>query len=257
MSHKHLYIVFALLIFSSCVSKEYKAARGEREAIAEGNDNYHDKNYSDASDSYQEALRNNSQSLTARLNDALAETRSASALSDTLKAQGLEKAYNSFDSIAQGNPDSQVASMAYYNMGNLMFSEKKIDEAIDLYKKALRINPADSLARRNLRIAQLNQPPKEKNDNNKDNNNNQDQKDKDKDKQDQQQQQQQQKDQQQDQQQNPPQQQKDQQQPQQLNKGASDRILERSQNKEKEVRQRIYREANQREIVKRRRIKNW
>lgn len=252
MASKILYILSALLLLTSCVSEEYKASRGERKSIAEGNEQYAGEQYAEASESYERALQYKQQSLPGNFDLTLADMRLSLAQSDSVKAAGLQEAYNRFDSIAGGNPGSKVAAMAYYNMGNLMYSQNKIDESIELYKKSLRINPTDSLARRNLRIAQLNQPPKDKNNNNNSNNDKDNEKKEDKDKQQQQPQQQQ------PQQQQPQQQQKQQpQQPQKLNQGASDRILQSSQNRENEVRRQLYKNAAKEDINKRHRIKNW
>lgn len=253
----YIFSAFLLLLLTSCVSEEYKASRGEREAIAEGNGQYAEEKYAEASEAYGRALQHNASSVPGRFDEALADMRLALALSDSAKIKGMQTAYERFDSIARNYPGSAVAAQSYYNMGNLMYAQNKIDESIDLYKRSLRINPSDSLARRNLRIAQLNQPPKDKNGGGGGGN---DDKNQDKEKKDDKQQQQQNP---QQQQQSPEQQQpqKPQQQqpaqPQQLNQGASDRILQRSQNRENEVRRQLYKSASDASINKRHRIKNW
>lgn len=246
-----IFSAFLLLLLTSCVSEEYKASRGEREAIAEGNGQYAEEKYAEASEAYGRALQHNASSVPGCFDEALADMRLALALSDSAKIKGMQTAYERFDSIARNYPGSAVAAQSYYNMGNLMYVQNKIDESIDLYKRSLRINPSDSLARRNLRIAQLNQPPKDKNGGGGGGN---DDKNQDKDKKDDKQQQQQQNPQQQ-QPQKPQQQQPAQ--PQQLNQGASDRILQRSQNRENEVRRQLYKSASDASINKRHRIKNW
>lgn len=253
MLKKIFYILSVVFLLASCVSKEYKASRGEREAIAEGNKNYEKKDFQAASENYDKAMEYVPGSLTAHFNSTLSGLRTALALSDSLKAAGLENAFVRFDSIAETVPSSLIASSSYYNMGNLMFSQQKIDESIELYKKALRINPSDSVARRNLRIAQLNRKPNDKNNggggdnqDNKDQDKQQDKK-KEENKEDQNNQQQPQQ----------PQEQQPQQSQQKLNQGAADRILQRSQNKENEVRRQMYKNAARQDVSKQHRVKNW
>lgn len=257
-----LLTVVSATMLTSCVSDDYKASRNARKAIAAGNKDYEDENYNDAREHYDDALERMPHNATAMFNNALAHMRMAMALTDSARTKGLQEALQEFENLAAASTDPLVASQAYYNMGNMMLQEKQIPESIDLYKKALRINPADSLARRNLRIAQLNQQPQDKNngggggqnndkdkekDKKKDNSNGNGQdKDKDKDKEKQQNPEQQ-----------PQQPQSPQQQPQQLSQGSSDRILQRSQNKENELRSRLYRQAAKQQQNRRHSIKNW
>ena len=46
--------------------------------------------------------------------------------------------------------DENTRQSAYYNKGVAMIRQKKIEESIDAWKNALRLNPADSDARENL-----------------------------------------------------------------------------------------------------------
>lgn len=256
MSKKIFCILSTVLLLTSCVSDEYKSSRGERETIAEGNRNYEDKNFPAAAECYEKAIGYVPGSLPAHFNSTLSQLRNTLSLTDSLRESGLDKVYGRFDSIAESVPASSVASMSYYNMGNLMFSRENIDESIELYKKALRINPADSLARRNLRIAQLNRKPQDKNNNGGGNDNNEDKnKDQNKPQDNKQQDNQEKKEDQQPQNQQPQQQQPAQ--PQQLNQGAGDRILQRSQNKENEVRRQMYKNAARQDVSKQHRVKNW
>lgn len=240
------YIIIAGFLLSSCVSDKYKSERGERQAIAKGNVEYNGKNYTEAGTHYDEAIIYNPHGMTGKFNKALSQLRFALALTDSTRQKGLELAYGQFEELASSVTIPNISSQAYYNMGNIMFADKKIPESIELYKNALRINPADSLARRNLRIAQLNQSPKDKN-----NQNQNDNKNKDKDKDNKQQQPKPQS------QQQPQQQRPQPQQPQQFKQGSSDRILQRSQSKENEVRKQLYKRAADKDINRRHRIKNW
>jgi len=78
---------------------------------------------------------------------------------------------------AARSTDKKVKSDAYYQMGNVLFRDKKYDDAIKSYTEALRAAPSDSNARKNLELAlymKRVQPP----DSNKQDKDNQDQKNK-------------------------------------------------------------------------------
>ncbi|MBM3499833.1 MAG: VWA domain-containing protein [Armatimonadetes bacterium] len=64
----------------------------------------------------------------------------------------FEKAREHFGRIdAAGN--LPLAARAHYNTGNSYLQEQKLDEAIEEYQNALRCDPGDALAKRNLEIA--------------------------------------------------------------------------------------------------------
>ena len=50
--------------------------------------------------------------------------------------------------------DADTQAIIYYNQGNAHFRLEELDEAIEAYKKALRINPDDLDAKYNLELAQ-------------------------------------------------------------------------------------------------------
>jgi len=134
-----------------------------------------------------------------------------------------------------------IASKANYNLGNLEFNRKDYAKAISYYKQALRINPDDDAARKNLRIAQkqLQNQDKNKNDRqnqDKQNQDKQDQEDKqNQDKQDQEDKQDQQN--QQDRQNNDRQQPKD----KEISQQTASRILQAVDNKEAQTRAKVNR----------------
>ena len=61
-----------------------------------------------------------------------------------------EKAAASYDDVLQSKADENTRQSAYYNKGVAMIRQKKLEESIDAWKNALRLNPADSDARENL-----------------------------------------------------------------------------------------------------------
>lgn len=231
----------ALMTLSlSAVSAE-QSTREERKAIEAGNKAYRNKDYAQALEYYSLAIDANPNSLVALFNQALATVQTGNALpgeQQNKKDEMMTKATDAFANVAKHGADNpSLASRASYNMGNIAFNKKDYQGAIDSYKQALRLNPSDADARRNLRIAQLRQ---EKNKDNKNENN----KDKNKDKKQQQNKQDQDKkenkdnnkDQNNNNQNNKPKPKP--QKPEGISQQAADRILKRSADKEKETRKR-------------------
>ncbi len=73
---------------------------------------------------------------------------------DALYRKGeFAKAREHFAEAASGAPPAMAAA-AHYNAGNSHLREGDLDAAIEQYKNALRCNPRDQLAKRNLEIAQ-------------------------------------------------------------------------------------------------------
>ncbi len=62
----------------------------------------------------------------------------------------MKRLQRSYDDVLQSKADENTRQGAYYNKGVAMIRQKKIDESIDAWKNALRLNPADSDARENL-----------------------------------------------------------------------------------------------------------
>jgi Ca-activated chloride channel family protein len=60
------------------------------------------------------------------------------------------EAEKAFDLAVRQGQDARAKADAWYNKGVVLSSEKKLEESIEAYKQALRLNPADSFARENL-----------------------------------------------------------------------------------------------------------
>ncbi len=219
------------------------STRKERNYIREGNKLYEDKRYADAEVSYRKALEENAASQTAMYDLALSLIRQSGSADPNNGNNPLAEAQSLLQNVAQAAQDASLAEKAFYNLGNIAFNSQQYDQAINMYKGALRKNPDNDEARENLRLAQLKRQQQQDQQNQ-----NQDQ-----DKQDQQDQQQQQqqdqnkdenKDQNQDQQNQNQQQNKDQQQPPQEQRGSiSDanaaKILKAMENEENATRKKV------------------
>ncbi|SEB05694.1 Tetratricopeptide repeat-containing protein [Pedobacter hartonius] len=158
------------------------AQQGKR-YIKKGNDLYKQQNYAEAEASYRKSVTPKSQSTEGNFN-----------LGDALyKQKKFADAREQFSQIAgSANNSPAVKAQAYHNLGNSFVTDKKLEEGIAAYKKALINNPKDEETRYNLAYAQemlkkQQQQKKDKNKDqkNKDNKKNQDNKDQNKDKKDQ------------------------------------------------------------------------
>lgn len=232
---KAIYILMSVMLLGiSAVPVAQASTRAERRLVTKGNKLYTERKFVEAESVYQEALRENPQSTSARYNLGLSQLRQVKNLKDsTPKTQKLiEGARQNLTEAARNVKQRPgIAAKANYNLGNMEFNMEQYQKAIDYYKQSLRIDPDDDNARRNLRIAQkkLQQQNQDKNKQNQ----NQDQQDK-KDQQDQKNQQQQQPQQ---------QEQKQQLQEQKINEQTAQRILQAMDSKENQTRARVNRAA--------------
>jgi tetratricopeptide (TPR) repeat protein len=206
----------------------------ERSLLRDGNRQYKDKQYNEAEVNYRKALEKNKQLKEGQFN-----------LGDALYKQGrYEEAEKQFRISAEKSTGISRAQ-AYHNLGNTLLKQKRIEDSIQSYKDALKLNPQDQDTKYNLEFARrLLQQQKQQQQN----------KDQKKDKKDQKQNQQQdqQKDQNKDQQkqdqqnQKQDQQQKQQEQKQQaeekkqqISKEDAERILQALKNEEKNVQKKL------------------
>lgn len=104
--------------------------------LYKGNEFYKNRQYDDAVKSYGRALVENS-------NDTIAQFNIGNAFFRDKKEDEAIKAFE-----AMGH-----SSAAWYNKGVVLTKQRKLQESIDAYKQALRLNPGDSMARENLQRA--------------------------------------------------------------------------------------------------------
>lgn len=262
MRHSPIIIALGVLgALASCSNDTPQdSTRRERRLINAGNREYADGHFAEAMTKYRDALEESPASVEAKYNLGLSQLRRA----ESIEADSLKQAYMqsgsqlTADAARHGSDRPLTASRANYNLGNGEFNREQYAQAIEMYKQALRLNPEDESARRNLRIAQLKKQEQENKDQNKDQQQNQDQQDKQDQEQNQDQQDQDKQDQKQNQNQQQNQQQQPQQQEQQLNQAVSDQILKAMENKENATRARVMKGQNGHEAAgSARHRKNW
>jgi Ca-activated chloride channel family protein len=147
--------------------------QGEKKFIREGNGKYKESKYAESEIAYRKAIDKNKMSSDAGFN-----------LGDALyKQKKYEDAGKLFLDNSQVEVDNRRKSNSYYNLGNSMLNNNKIQESIDAYENSLKLNPYNTEAKYNLAYAQdlLKQQQKQnQKDQNKDNNKDQKKNDKNK-----------------------------------------------------------------------------
>ena len=253
---------YILTVCSLFLCLQLVAQNNDRDCIRMGNKHFRDKEYNKAETWYRKALEMN-KTLEAYYN-----------LGNSVAAQGndsvaFEQYKKALEQIAE---TSEKKAYVYHNMGNMTYlngrslmkanspdAMKSFQQAVELYKSALRCNPSDDETRYNLAMAQYMLKKNQQNQNQQGQDQNQDQqqnkdqdkKDDQKDKQDQgdQNKDQQNKDQQKQDQQNQDQQKKDQQQKQeqqqqqpqkpQIDDKTAEQLLNSAQQDEKAVQRKV------------------
>ena len=145
---------FLLLVISFSAN-----AQDAKKDIITGNKSYNQSIFSDAIKAYQKALNKSSTNDVAQYN-----------LGNALyKDDKAEEAIKSYDAVIARNKDSGILAKTYYNKGVAHQKLKQNPEAIDSYKKALKLDPSDEQARQNLqRLLQEMKQQQQQNKENKD-----------------------------------------------------------------------------------------
>lgn len=183
-----LFILLLLTLTAAMpVYSKGQTTRTERKCILQGNDLYRQQKYGEAIKSYEAALKDNPTSAEASYNIGLAYLQLAAGknVDEKNREKYMKEGIERMDAATKHSATKPaLASRANYNLGNIAFNKEEYEQALQLYKQALRLNPNDEDARRNLRITQLKMQQNQQNkndDKNKDQNKDKD-KDKDKDK---------------------------------------------------------------------------
>ncbi len=119
-------------------------AQDAKRYIQRGNELYRQKKYQEAEAAYRKAAAKKDQPVESNFN-----------LGDALyKEKKFDSAGKAFSAIAASSANPLLKAGAYHNLGNSLLTNKKYDQSIDAYKKALLNNPQDDQTRYNLAYAQ-------------------------------------------------------------------------------------------------------
>lgn len=227
-----------ILIYIMLVFPVVAWAQEERRYIREGYRAYQDENFSEAEVNFRKAEEEKSDSYIARYNTSAA----------LYQQNKLEESGKRFTQLLQETGDPAEQAKLLHNIGNVMVEGQQYQEAVEAYKRSLKLNPQDDDTRYNLAYAleklREQQQQQQNQEQQQDQEKNQQQNEQDQQQQDQEQQQneqdeEQQQQQQQEQEDNNEQQQEQQQQPQQLSQEEAERLLNAILQKEKDVKEEV------------------
>jgi Ca-activated chloride channel family protein len=141
---------FFLIILALCT---VLIAHAQEAELVKGNRLYKEGKYDKAEEAYRKAL-SKSESPVTKYN--LGNTQ--------YKKEQIDEAVKSFDEAAASTEDPELKTKALYNKAVLLHKNNRLSEAIEAYKQALRLTPADDEVRKNLQLAlatKKQQEPKE------------------------------------------------------------------------------------------------
>lgn len=150
-------LITALIIFSIGLyapAQDSHSTRKERNHIRAGNKAYNKNNFAEAEVAYRKAIEENMLSEAGRFNLAASLIRQSGNADPNNEKDPVAEATNILKSLATGADDKDIAQKSYYDLGNIAFNAQNYQEAINMYKGCLRINPDNDQARENLRLAQ-------------------------------------------------------------------------------------------------------
>jgi tetratricopeptide (TPR) repeat protein len=119
-------------------------AGAQNKLVREGNQLYSEKKYVEAAEAYKKALEKSPTNTPGMFNMGNA----------LFRQKNYAGARQVLETTASQARDRNVKADANYNIGNTYMEEKKWQEAVESYKKALRVNPQDEAAKYNLSYAQ-------------------------------------------------------------------------------------------------------
>ena len=126
------------------------------ELIYSANDLYKKQEFEKAENAYDKIIERDRYNTTAKFN--LANTY--------FRRSKKDDAAKAFDFLTSDGQPSDLREKSYYNKGVVLSHQEKLEESIESYKNALRLNPSDTAARENLQKAMFElkkkQPPPKK-----------------------------------------------------------------------------------------------
>ena len=137
---KMKYIFLILILHFITVHSAF--AQGIRSKVKEGNKEFNEEKYEDALSKYQDAL----------LDDPVNEKIIFNKGDALYKLKKYDESIEEFQKVV-GSEDLTLSAKALHNIGNAYFSQNKLQESIDAYKRSLELNPDDYDTKYNLELA--------------------------------------------------------------------------------------------------------
>ncbi len=135
---------FAIIVFTLASLSLWGQKYPERRMVRAGNSQYEKQNYVEAEVAYRRAIEKTPDSYEA--SDNLAKS--------LYKQKRWDEAAKLLAPLAADSLRREHSAAAYYDLGNALFRQRKLEEALEAYKQSLRINPDDMEAKFNLAYTQ-------------------------------------------------------------------------------------------------------
>ena len=172
MNYRVITIVIAA-VASMLSFDAYSQKMPERHLVRKGNRQYERGNYDTSVDNYSRALQEKPECFEAKFNTANVQFRK----------ELIDKSEQTLRKLAQDSTRTNLERAdVSYNLGNTLFVQQRLEEALDCYRNAMRLNPDDKEAKFNYALTkellkqQQNQQQQQQNQNqNQDQNQDQDQ----------------------------------------------------------------------------------
>jgi tetratricopeptide (TPR) repeat protein len=129
-----------VFIFLMILTAQLVLAQKDNRDLEQGNKLYKEQQFDKAAEAYEKVLVKAPKNSIANYN-----------LGNTLyRKNNAAEAEKMFDATIDNSDDKRIVSDAWYNKGVSLTQQKKLEESIEAYKQALRLNATDTLARENL-----------------------------------------------------------------------------------------------------------
>ena len=115
----------------------------ERRLVRKGNRQYERQDFDASLDSYAKALQEDPTSFEAKFNTANGQFRK----------ELIDKSEQTLRKLAQDSTRTDIErSEVVYNLGNALFVQQRLEEALECYRNAMRLNPDDKDAKFNYAL---------------------------------------------------------------------------------------------------------
>jgi Ca-activated chloride channel homolog len=132
-----------ILLLSALSSLATCFAQKPEPEIYKGNEFYRKQQYDKAAEAYQQALVKDPKSGIANFNAGNA----------TFRQNKFDEALSAFENTFNSSADKNLQQQALYNKGVTLSKEQRLEESIEAWKEALKMNPNDKETRENLEKA--------------------------------------------------------------------------------------------------------
>lgn len=150
MENNRIIKYYLLPFIACCLLTTTLPAQQENTAIRKGNQLYKEGKFEEAMAAYQQAMDQNAQNPASRFNMGNVQFR----------RNDFAAAEQSFEQAIGLAGSNAMKQKAYYNKGVALSKQQKLEESIEAWKNALRMDPSDAEARFNLQKA-LNEQKKQ------------------------------------------------------------------------------------------------